>query len=104
MSQQELEELRQLWTGLVAEFRASGLGQAEWCRQNGYNVRHLHYWLRKCASSSATAPDTTNWLPVAIGPDRDTDPSLIVRVGSAMIDVQPGFDPNLLRAIVRSLA
>lgn len=42
MSQKEREELRQLWSGLVAEFRASGLGQAQWCRRNGHKVRHLH--------------------------------------------------------------
>ena len=42
MSEKEREDVRRQWAGLVAEFRASGLGQAPWCRQNGYNVRHLH--------------------------------------------------------------
>ena len=90
MSEEERQELRQLWAGLVAEFRGSGLGQAQWCRQNGYKVRHLHYWLRKFPATDATASETT--------------PSLVVRVGSAVIDVPPGLDPDLLRAVVRCLA
>lgn len=103
MSEKERQELRQLWAGLVAEFRASGLGQAEWCRQNGYKVRHLHYWLRKFPATDAAASETT-WLPVPVAPDREAPPSLVVRVGSAVIDVPPGFNPDLLRAVVRTLA
>lgn len=48
MSQKEREELRQLWAGLVAEFRISGLGQAQWCREHGYKVWRLQYCVRKC--------------------------------------------------------
>lgn len=104
MSEKERKELRQLWSGLVAEFRASGLGPAQWCRQNGYKVRHLHYWLRKFPATDAAASETTAWLPVPVAPDREEPPSLVVRVGSAVIDVPPGFDPDLLRAVVRTLA
>ena len=104
MSEKERKELRQLWAGLVAEFRASGLGQAPWCRQNGYKVRHLHYWLRKFPATDAAASETTTWLPVPMAPDREAAPSLVVRVGSAVIDVPPDFDPDLLRAVVRTLA
>jgi len=57
MSEKERQELRQLWAGLVAEFRASGLGQAQWCRQNGYKVRHLHDWLRKFAATDTAVSD-----------------------------------------------
>ncbi|NMP25189.1 IS66 family insertion sequence element accessory protein TnpA [Sulfobacillus harzensis] len=102
MSQKEREELRQLWAGLVAEFRASGLGQAQWARQNGYKVRHLQYWLRKFPATDAAASETMAWVPVV--PDREATPSLVVRVGSAAIEVPPGFDPGLLRAVVRTLA
>ena len=103
MSEKERKELRQLWAGLVAEFRASGLGQTQWCRQNGYKVRHLHYWLRKFAATDTAVSETT-WLPVPVTPDREATLSLVVRVGSAVIDVPPGFDPDLLRAVVRTLA
>ncbi|NMP25184.1 IS66 family insertion sequence element accessory protein TnpA [Sulfobacillus harzensis] len=104
MSQKEREELHQLWAGLVAEFRASGLGQAQWARRNGYNVRHLQYWLRKFPATDATASETATWMPVAVASDQEATPSLVVRVGSAVIDVLPGFDPDLLRAVVRTLA
>ena len=102
MSQQEREDLRQLWAGLVVEFRVSGLGQAQWCRQNGYKVRHLHYWLAKFpVTDDQAVPETPDWLPVPVEPDRAP---VVVRIGSVAIDVQAGFDPDLLRAVVRTLA
>ncbi|NMP25253.1 IS66 family insertion sequence element accessory protein TnpA, partial [Sulfobacillus harzensis] len=72
MSEKERKELRHLWAGLVAEFRASGLGQAQWCCQNGYKVRHLHYWLRKFPATDAAASETMAWVPVV--PDREATP------------------------------
>ncbi|NMP24832.1 IS66 family insertion sequence element accessory protein TnpA [Sulfobacillus harzensis] len=103
MSEKEREELHQLWAGLVAEFRASGLGQAQWARQNGYNVRHLQYWLRKFPATDATASEAA-WVSMPVAPDPRATPSLVVRVGSAAIEIPPGFDPSLLRAVVRALA
>ncbi|MCY0900503.1 MAG: IS66 family insertion sequence element accessory protein TnpB [Firmicutes bacterium] len=104
MSETERQELRQLWAGLVTEFRASGQGQAQWCRQNGYKVRHLHYWLRKFPAPDASASETTAWLPVTVASEPQATPSLVVRVGSAVIDVARGFNSDLLRAVVRALA
>ncbi len=104
MSHKEREELRQRWARLVAEFRASGLGPAQWCRQNGYNVRHLHYWLAKFRTADASASATTAWLPVPIEAAHTPGARVVVRVGPVAIDVQAGFDPELLRAVVRTLA
>ena len=103
MSQKERDELRQLWAGLVAEFRASGLGQAQWCRENGYKVRHLQYWLRKFPATDAAASEPT-WITVETGSAAPASPALMVRVGVADISIPSGFDPDLLRAVVRTLA
>jgi len=104
MSRKEREELRQLWEGLVEEFRASGLGQAQWCRENGYKVRHLHYWLAKFPGGGAPRPETTAWLPVPIERDPAPGSPVVVRVGRVAIDVSAGFDPDMLRAVVRALS
>ncbi len=104
MSNQEREELRRLWASLVEEFRASGLGQAPWCRQNGYKVRHLQYWLSKFPATDAGASEAPAWLPVPVAPNPEFAESLVVRVGSVAIDIRPGFNPDLLRAVVRTLA
>lgn len=93
MSQKEREELRQLWPELVAEFRASGLGQAQWCRRNGHKVRHLHYWLRKFPVTDASA-SASPWMTVDTR--LSVDSAITVRVGAAEIHVTPGFDPDLL--------
>lgn len=81
----------------MVEFRASGLGQAEWCRQNGYKGRHLQYWVHKL-------PAPVDWLPVPVASGLDTEAPLVVRVGSARIDVRPGFAPDLLRSVVQALS
>lgn len=104
MTQTERDELRQLWAGLVVEFRASGLGQAEWCRQNGYKVRHLQYWVHKLPAPDAPASDPVDWLSVPVASGLDTEAPLVVRVGSARIDVRPGFAPDLLRSVVQALS
>lgn len=104
MRQKEREELRQLWAGLVVEFRASGLGQAEWCRQNGYKVRHLQYWVHKLPAPDAPASETLDWLPLTVASNPEADAPLVVRVGSALIDVRPGFAPDLLRSVVQALS
>jgi transposase-like protein len=104
VSNQERDALRRLWASLVEEFRASGLGQAAWCRQHGYKVRQLQYWLRKFRATDAAASEAPTWLPVPVAPSTDFPESLVVRVGAAAIDIRPGFNPDLLRAVVRTLA
>ena len=103
MGQKERDELRQPWAGLVAEFRASGLGQAQWCRENGYKVRHLQYWLPKFPASGAAASEPT-WMAVETGSPVPASTTLLVRVGVAEIHVPSEFDPALLQAVVLTLA
>jgi hypothetical protein len=48
---------------------------------------------------------TARWLPVEIQPENhDSDPSLLIRIGAACIEVKPGFDPALLKGVVEVLS
>ena len=102
MTSLESEALRQLWAQRVAAFYASGLSGAQWCAQEHLSADQLSYWKRKFARSEATASAAT-WLPVPLTPE-SPDPCLGVRVGGAVIEVQTGFAPELLRAIVEALS
>jgi transposase-like protein len=94
--------LQQEWDARIAEYKTSGLSVKDWCVAHQVKPHQLRYWLRKeKASQEATTP--TQWLPVEIGQESSSD-SLIVKVGAAKIEVAPGFNPELLSKIVRTLA
>jgi transposase-like protein len=102
-----LDELRAQWRQRVADFRASGLSGAAWCAAHQLKEHQLWYWVRRFAdeTSSQTHVSPVRFLPVEVR--ESTSPSqhpLIVRVGQAAIEVHPGFDPSLLRDVVRSLS
>lgn len=53
------------WAKLIADFKSSGLTQAEFCRANGVNPKTFYAWLTKSKSakkqgkSKSTQPDST---------------------------------------------
>lgn len=97
------EERRQLWRERVAQFRTSGLSGRAWCIENDIKEHQLWYWVKRIeAPSPSTA--ATQWLPVAVENEGSTTSSaLMLRIGSAVIEVQTGFDRTLLASVVEVL-
>lgn len=102
MTSLNAEALRQVWAQRVAAFYASGLSGAQWCAQEHLSPDQLSYWKRKFARPEAIASGAT-WLPVPLASE-SPDPRMAVRVGAVVIEVQPGFAPDLLRAVVEALS
>jgi len=102
------EQRRQLWAARIADFRASGLTMSAWCAANHCTIDQLKYWLYKAKNlppspSSASPP---RWVPLMVAdhhPETDAPSSLVVCIGKARIELQTGFDPGLLREVVRAL-
>lgn len=66
----------------------------------------MKYWMRKLKKVHAAAtPSSKSFIPLTtIGSIAMTSPSLlVVRVGSASIELRSGFDPQLLREAVEVL-
>lgn len=102
----EKVELRNEWAARVAAFKASGKSTAEWCTENNLKPHQLRYWLRKDRLIDNPSEITPRWLSLEIG-DLNTGcqkDRLIVRIGQAVIEIQPGFNPTLLSDVVRVLA
>lgn len=103
------EQRRQLWAARIADFRASGLTMSAWCAANHCTIDQLKYWLYKAKNlpSSPSSASPTRWVPLMVtDPHPTTDdapPSLVVCIGKARIELQNGFDPGLLRDVVRVL-
>jgi hypothetical protein len=96
----------QEWTTRITDFKTSGLTLSAWCEAHGQTIHQYKYWLRKLNHISSSAPSSAAWLPLAIAiPLAESSPSFsfVVRVGHAGIEVKDGFNPELLRKIVRAL-
>lgn len=100
-------ELQALWETRISEYQASGQSVREWCAsQEGVSLRQLWYWLRKYKNQNVVSSGKSNrWLPVEISEKASIDQghTLLVNVGTASIEVRPGFDPALLAQVVRVL-
>ena len=86
-----------LWEHRMAAYKASGQSARRWCDENEVNVTQLYYWLKK-----ENAPAEHVWLPVEIK-EPGTDRTINVRVGEVTVEVKPGFDPDLLLRVVKTL-
>jgi len=85
------------WEHRMAAYKSSGQSARRWCAENGVNVTQLYYWLKK-----ESTPAEQAWLPVEIkGPA--TESAMTIRVGEVTVEVKPGFDPDLLLRVVKTL-
>ncbi len=95
------EEQSQLWDERIAAFHASGQSVSTWCAAHQINPQQLRYRLRKLDTQTIS---TSQWLSVEVGDQpHETTNALLVRVGTAVIEVKPGFDPVLFTDVVRVL-
>lgn len=95
------DEERQIWEAKIADYHASGLTAQEWCDANGEQLNRLKYRI-KVINKARKAAMPTRWLPVTV--DEPGRNGLLIKVGTASIEVRPGFDRDLLKDVVRVLA
>ncbi len=100
-----LQERRQQWEERVIAYRSSGQNVREWCAANDVKPERMWYWLRQ-AKSQGGKEQSTAWLQAVVssGTVPGEGAGLVVRVGKASVEVRPGFDPDLLRAVIRALS
>jgi hypothetical protein len=99
------QERHQLWRERITAFRSSGQSVREWCTGNGIRPQQMWYWLRRLETKHPEG-DSPTWLQavVNVGAVSQDTGGLIVRVGKAAIEVRPGFHPELLSQVVRTLS
>jgi len=106
------------WPNLIAQWRLSGLTQAEFCTRRGLSLPTFRYHLYKpshrCGPPGsprrATPNGTPLFLPVVCSPA--PKPGSVPPAGSPIevvlgdglrVAVAPGFDPQTLRRVVDAL-
>jgi len=98
-----------MWRQRLASYVPGQIGVLEWCAQNGVDRKTFYYWRRRLLQPSPACHDN-DWLSVTPvdepEPRKDCKPcasGVSVRIGNAAIDLAPGFDENVLSAVVRVL-
>ena len=93
-------QARARWLGLIKQWRNSGRTMLAWCREQEVSYTQLCKWRRRLEAERVAAPLTL--IPVVATPTRS---ALMVRLpGGVGIEVEGGFDPELLAAVVWALA
>jgi hypothetical protein len=111
-----------LWRRLLRSFVPGELTVRQWCEQQGVTEHQYFYWRRRVAAAAdeETAEGGTSsphtqvqpWLAVAVvepAPAPTASGVRNVRITleaypGAAIELQPDFDPVLLRAVVQALS
>lgn len=92
---------------LVAEFEASGLSRAVFCRDRGLSLSTLaRYRRRQPQQASAEAGGAKRWLAVeVVGPTVGGDVSglAVLLASGRRIEIGRGFDAGTLRQVVLAL-
>jgi len=96
-------ELRKKWRAIVDEWAGSELAAIRWAKEHGVNAKQLYYWIAKFKEEDAVSAAQTRWLQLEAGESPALAGAFEVRVGDATVVVKPGFDPEALASIVRTL-
>ena len=97
-------QLRREWEQRIADYRASGLTRAQWCRQNGLKDHQLKYWIKRIEGSTAQSKSSTTWASVVMVDSPSHEESFIqVKIGGCSIEVKQGFNPSLFADVVKVL-
>lgn len=92
------------WREKVAAYHASGQSQKDWCAKNGVNIHTLKFWLQK-EKADIFPKETCQWLPVNFSESESTieNQALTLKIGRVFIEIKPGFNPELLTNVVKTL-
>jgi hypothetical protein len=93
--------LQETWRKRLEGFDQSGMSARDWCDKNNITLDRFYFWRRRFRTvPQQSAPQPDGWAVIEVAP---TPVAIDVRVGAAVIQVPPGFDPDHLRAVVRAL-
>ena len=87
--------LQRQWADKIAVWQNSGLSIAAWCRQNDENYYRFLYW-RKRLQPALSPGDRFVELTFA-------SPGLALVCNDVTLQIERGFDPDLLREVLSVL-
>lgn len=98
-----VQERRAFWQGHLVQWQASGLSQVTYCCQQGLKVAQFGYWKKRLLAGQT--PDTAPAAGfIALQMASASATLTVVLNNSLRVEVHPGFDPVMLRAVVQALS
>src|SRR5579871_4318965 len=103
-----MTETEEKWAERVRQWRAGGLSASEFAQGQGFEPSTLRYWasqLKRRDKAPAKPPAArVRMIRVRrVESHARVEEVMVVAVGAARVEVRPGFDPALLRALVEAL-
>jgi hypothetical protein len=102
-----MTETQRKWSERVGEWKASGRTAKEFAEGREFKASTLVYWascLRKGTGSGARAKGEPGVRMVRVVPtSARAEDAIVIAVGASRIAVRAGFDPAILREVVRAL-
>jgi hypothetical protein len=100
------EALAQEWRDRLEDFAHSEMTVQQWCDFNALPVHQYYYWRRRLAAPKTDHHDNPTWMALSViePTSLPTPTGLTLRIAGAQIEINAGFDPQLLRAVVGALA
>lgn len=91
-------QVRQLWEERISSFTHSGMNVKTWCATNNIPVVTFQYWRKKLLSPTPS----TSWIPVNVVEEARpvSQTGVKIRLGDVVIEVETGFDHQVLRSVV----
>lgn len=94
-----------MWKERVSAYKESGQSVRSWCKDNDLKEYQLRYWLEKYDLQEKKKHVDKKWILVDVKeiPPAHKDSVITVKIGQAIMEVKPGFDPVLLKNVVQAL-
>ncbi len=100
--QEKMSAKRAKWKKRIAQWEASGLTQAVYCREKGLSIHRFSYWRKKWKAASPVSFAEVS-MPVELCGYGRKD-ALVVRVRDRFaVEVPEGFSPDLLGRLIQTL-
>ena len=99
-------ELRKEWERRISIYRSSGQTQAKWCEANDISIHQFRYWIKRIEVPKSRRTTSSQWVPVELedsNAENTNNEALQIKVGLASIEVNPGFNPSLLKDVIKVL-
>ena len=97
------EQYRKLWKQRIEDFRQSDLTIKAWCKANEVKEHQFYYWRKKFNEKQSSA---TSLVPIDFGKIMSSvkqQGSIKIHIGSIYLEVEPEFNPSLLKDIMKVL-
>ena len=92
------QERKNYWLDLMDHQTESGLSIAAFCQKHNLSRHQFYYWRKRLAKNSKS-----NGFVQLIPTEQPQNGIKIYLSESPYIEVQPGFDPHTLQAVVKAL-